>query len=311
MTTNFIGVPCRALSRQDSPKAIIRAACAVVLLAGVCAGDASAQVTQLLRGDGDDPLPTSVYVGDENDIYIIPGSSGSQVVSTITWSAVTTAPSGATNTYNYGQQSNLHLTLGQLGSITISAKFTYMQTPGGPLPPSNTVTATITVTPPTSATFDAVDSPPSTKAYNFGTGDYFYFHIVGGSWNNGFNMIVEEKISITVPSGTAPPFGGGWGWNTGNPANPNNAPYINMDTTGLIKDLKICNNNDPAIGVGQPVYQYSQTIGVRVQNMDGTITDITLKTFTVKHIRLPESELNVRTCRFPGTQTCSDRELLL
>jgi len=255
-------------------------------LTTLCVSQTSAQVTTLLRNDGDlgDAVPGTVYVGDQNDLYIIPGSAGTQVVSTSTWTAVLTAPSGQVINMNLGADSYLHLTLGQLGTITITGTFTYMASSSGPGAAPNSVSATITVTPPTGVTFDADDSPANTAQFGiFGAGAFYYFQVLGGEWNNGYNMIAEEMISTTIPTGVPPAFGGGWGWAAGGPNN--NAPDINMGTTGMIQDLKICNTNDQTVAVGGILYQYTQTIGVQVANMDNTIANITLGSFTISHIR--------------------------
>ncbi len=256
-----------------------------------------AQVSSLVVQDGDigDPVPSSVYIGDARSLVIIQGECGSSQPKSITWTMTATAPSGVTATATPQQATNFFLQLYSLGKVTLKADFVYNFDSAGYKAPDNSITVEITVTPPTGITFidansPAPHSPAPNAAYDFATLDFFYFHIVGGDYNNGYNMTIEEKITTTVPAGVPPSFGGGWGWATGDPNNPNDAPDLVNYTSGLVSDKKGYSGNGLVNGAvvanGGILYQYTQILGVKVANMDNTMTDITLGTFTVTHYRV-------------------------
>lgn len=248
------------------------------------APEAAAQATKfsVITGDQTWELPTTVYVGDPNTFSIIPADTHGAQIKKVTWTVVLTAPSGAVINPNPFEGLTFPVHLGQLGTIRFTAKIEYQSNSGGYTPATNELTASISVLPPTGVRLKANMNPDQNKSYKLGTGDYFFFQIVGGTTNNGYHMQVEEKMEITKPVGQAPPFGGNWAWNGGPPGQ--NAPYIEMRTNGEIRDLKILNENTANVPVGESAYELLQTIGVRVQCMDQEIRDIELGKFKVKHI---------------------------
>lgn len=181
----------------------------VLVIASMFFGNQSAKavVTTLLRDDGDvgDPLPSGVILG----VYqfgIIPGDGNGDQINTIHWTATVTSD-GCTKTIDLGNNtSGMVVNLGSLGSATIKADITYRSkstNPPTPVPP-NTVTATISVSPPPGFTMIPFDQ---TVEYNFGAPGnaiavQFQLTMGGGQNLGGYNMVAVEKTNYIVPAGT-------------------------------------------------------------------------------------------------------------
>lgn len=251
---------------------------------------AQAVVTELVRENGGVNVPFDrLYLGTQN-IIVIPGNNNGDSISSIHWTATATLNDCSRN-FDFGFGNQLTLNLPSLGTFAIKAEISYQDKSTDPPTPvaSNVVRGVITIYPPSgfrlytpdqSLSFSFLDDP-NDPSY---TTIHFQLLRDGTIPAAGYNMNIEEMIAVSVPNGAPDPFMGGWALG----GQGNAAGTLTMNSDGYISDIKAYHPDDaPNIGLGQILYQYKQTIGIRYDDWCGNPHDVALGTVTVTQSRHP------------------------
>jgi hypothetical protein len=256
-----------------------------LLLATMACGHAFAQgVTGIVRVNQSDASPTTVCIGNEGALTVLALKGQTQFIKTVQWRGHCDDPSGSCSKevmLGTGLTQNIMLT--SLGTATVYADVTYNPGPGIPAPPDNTVSVAFTVNPPNGIEILPFDA---TQEYNFmmpmNSFDMKIQLKYNGQNCGGYNITPKETIYYTIP---APPHweaGGNW---IGNPA----FLFINVGS-GLITDKKACTSDAwPTAKLGEVLFSYQQTIGIRTVDWCGNTTDTAVGTLTFTTKRSPDN----------------------